>query len=147
MLEYANKRNMKAIARWLLRRQKWNPFDREPYEFVELNFDFHPRWIKSQLEKAGLKIQTQRSVSHFRLGQLKRFIPTRYLVKLDSAVQPTGRPQGRGHSFAVRRVAEVISKNKRALWPASIATACGQSTMDCLTLRIHSSDSHKPISG
>jgi ubiquinone/menaquinone biosynthesis C-methylase UbiE len=91
VLEFANKRNLKSIARWLLRRQAWNPFDSEPYEFVKLNFDFHPHWMQACLKQAGFSIQTLRSVSHFRLGLLKRSIPTRYLVKLDSIAQPTGR--------------------------------------------------------
>jgi len=91
VLEFANKRHLKAIARWLLRRQKWNPFDPKPYEFVELNFDFHPRWMETRLRQAGFTVQARRSVSHFRLGLLKRRVPARYLVKLDSLVQPTGR--------------------------------------------------------
>jgi SAM-dependent methyltransferase len=91
VLEFANKRNLKAIARWMLRRQKWNPFHREPYEFVELNFDFHPHWMQTRLREAGFAIQAQRSVSHLRIGLLKRLIPTPSLVKLDSLAQPTGR--------------------------------------------------------
>jgi SAM-dependent methyltransferase len=91
VLEFANKRHLKAIARWLLRRQHWNPFDPAPYEFVELNFDFHPRWMEMQLRQAGFALQARRSVSHFRLGLLKRLVPTEYLVKLDRLVQPTGR--------------------------------------------------------
>ena len=43
ILEFANKRNIKSITRYLLRRQAWDPFSREPVEFAELNFDFHPR--------------------------------------------------------------------------------------------------------
>ena len=46
LLEFANKRNLKAILRWLLRRQDWNPFDREPVEYVELNYDFHPAAVR-----------------------------------------------------------------------------------------------------
>ncbi len=40
VLEYANKRNLKSIARYLGRRQAWSPFAPEPYEFVasELRF-------------------------------------------------------------------------------------------------------------
>jgi ubiquinone/menaquinone biosynthesis C-methylase UbiE len=91
VLEFANKRNLKAIARWSLQRQAWNPFDPAPYEFAELNFDFHPRWMESQLKQAGFTIRDRRSVSHFRVGALKRLIPTRYLVKLDRLIQPTGR--------------------------------------------------------
>ncbi len=91
VLEFANKRNLKAIARWLLRRQEWSPFASEPYEFVELNFDFHPHSMQAHLKQAGFEVQAQRSVSHFRLGALKRLIPSHYLVKLDSLMQPTGR--------------------------------------------------------
>ena len=40
VLEFANKRNLKAILRYFVRRQNWSPFDREPVEFVKLNFDF-----------------------------------------------------------------------------------------------------------
>jgi ubiquinone/menaquinone biosynthesis C-methylase UbiE len=91
VLEFANKRNLKAIARWLARRQAWNPFDREPYEFVELNFDFHPHWMQAQLNQAGFTTTDQRTVSHFRMGLLKRHIPTRCLAGLDGLIQPTGR--------------------------------------------------------
>ncbi len=42
ILEYANKQNLKAMLRFALGRQKWNPFTREPVEFADLNFDFHP---------------------------------------------------------------------------------------------------------
>jgi ubiquinone/menaquinone biosynthesis C-methylase UbiE len=91
VLEFANKRNLKAIARWLTRRQSWSPFDPEPYEFIKLNFDFHPHWVRSQLEQSGFSIQAQRTVSHFRLGFLKRFVPSQFLSMLDALLQPTGR--------------------------------------------------------
>ncbi|NTU64706.1 MAG: class I SAM-dependent methyltransferase, partial [Chloroflexi bacterium] len=45
VFEFANKRNLKAIARYILRKQKWSPFDRQPIEFAELNFNFHPAWM------------------------------------------------------------------------------------------------------
>ena len=50
ILEHANKRNIKAIARYWLKRQTWNPFDRYPVEFVELNFDFHPAFVQQELK-------------------------------------------------------------------------------------------------
>src|SRR5687768_9820421 len=53
VLEFANKQNVKAILRYLLRRQQWSPFSPEPVEFVKLNFDFHPRWMRRQLQTAG----------------------------------------------------------------------------------------------
>ncbi|MDH7488100.1 MAG: class I SAM-dependent methyltransferase, partial [Anaerolineae bacterium] len=39
VLEFANKRNLKAIARYVLRRQTWNPFDPQPVEYHPLHWD------------------------------------------------------------------------------------------------------------
>jgi SAM-dependent methyltransferase len=90
ILEYANKRNIKAILRWLARRQDWSPFRREPVEYVALNFDFHPRAVDEWLAAASFDRQRRLTVSHFRLGVLKRHVPTRLLVRLDSWAQLTG---------------------------------------------------------
>lgn len=90
VLEFANKQNLKAIGRYLLRRQSWSPFTREPVEFVELNFDFHPRWIRQRLAEADFAPRQTLSVSHFRWEPLKRLVPTALLVALDQAIQPTG---------------------------------------------------------
>ena len=90
VLEFANKRHLKAILRYLAHRQDWSPFDREPVEFVKLNFDFHPAWMWEQLREAGLQVKERRTVSHFRIGFLKRTIPTGLLVALDRLFQPTG---------------------------------------------------------
>lgn len=90
ILEFANKQNIKAILRYWLRRQSWSPFDLEPIEFVELNFNFHPRWMWSKLKEARLKRESIRTVSHFRIGSLKRFIPTKILVAMDGLAQRTG---------------------------------------------------------
>lgn len=90
ILEYANKQNVKAIARYLLRRQSWSPFGREPVEFVELNFNFHPARMAHQLRDANFAPGRQLTVSHFRLPILKRIIPAGLLVWLDSWAQWTG---------------------------------------------------------
>jgi ubiquinone/menaquinone biosynthesis C-methylase UbiE/uncharacterized protein YbaR (Trm112 family) len=90
ILEYANKRNLKAILRYILRRQTWNPFSLEPVEFAELNFDFHPRTVRDWLEENNFTIQRQLTVSHFRLGLLKRMLPLKLLVNMDALAQWTG---------------------------------------------------------
>lgn len=90
VIEHANKLHAKALLRWLLRRQTWNPFDHAPYEFVELNFNFHPAWMRQQFESAGLRIQNIRSVSSYRIDFLKRAAPTSLLVTLDAWTQSTG---------------------------------------------------------
>lgn len=91
ILEYANKQNLKAIVRWLLRRQSWNPFNRQTIEFAKLNFDFHPAAVRAWLSQAGFGIQRQLTVSHFRIAALKRLVPLNLLVSLDSAAQLTGK--------------------------------------------------------
>ena len=90
ILEYANKRNLKAIARWLGRRQTWSPFDGEPVEFTELNFNFHPKTVRRWLARADFVVRRQLAVSHFRLAILKRLLPTSALIRADSALQPMG---------------------------------------------------------
>lgn len=90
ILEFANKLNLKAIARYLLRRQDWSPFTLEPVEFVELNFDFHPHAVRSWLAETGFEIERQLTVSHFRIRLLKRWVPLDLLVWLDSLAQLTG---------------------------------------------------------
>lgn len=90
LLEYANKQNLKAILRYWFGRQAWNPFDPAPIEFAELNFDFHPKAIRRWLAENDLKLIRQLTVSHFRLRFLKRTIPLKVLVTLDSLAQLTG---------------------------------------------------------
>ena len=87
VLEYANKRHIKAVLRYLLRRQDWNPFDHQPVEFVALNFDFHPAHVRQHLTQAGFAIQQERAVSLFRIAQLKRTVSPRALAALDGLLQ------------------------------------------------------------
>lgn len=90
ILEYANKRNLKAILRWGLRRQEWNPFTPEPVEFAALNFDFHPDAIDAWLTESGFTVERKITVSHFRIGLLKRTLPARWLASADAVMGRTG---------------------------------------------------------
>jgi ubiquinone/menaquinone biosynthesis C-methylase UbiE len=90
ILEFANKKNFKAIWRYALRRQSWSPFSPEPIEFAPLNFDFHPATVRSWLNQAGFAIERQLTVSHFRIGWMKRHLPLKLLVALDSLAQLSG---------------------------------------------------------
>lgn len=91
VLEFANKQNLKAMARHALGRQNWSPYSLEPVEFVPLNFDFHPRWIRANLLAAGFRPGRTLTVSHFRLPLLKRLVPAGLLVTIDRHIQSTGR--------------------------------------------------------
>ena len=90
ILEFANKQNLKAIARWLARRQTWSPFDPAPVEFARLNFDFHPGSMLRWLHQSALEPEQVRAVSYLRVGVLKRALPGGLLAALDAALQPTG---------------------------------------------------------
>jgi SAM-dependent methyltransferase len=90
ILEHANKRNLKALIRHALKKQTWNPNTLDPVEFVELNFDFHPEYIRRELIKARFGVQRRLPVSYFRLGALKERIPVSVLTAADAALQYSG---------------------------------------------------------
>jgi ubiquinone/menaquinone biosynthesis C-methylase UbiE len=90
LLEYANKRNLKAVLRYLLRLQSWNPFSPESVEYLPLNFDFHPGSVRRWLQEAGFRTVTQATVSHFRISWLKKAVPARLLSYLDYLLGYTG---------------------------------------------------------
>lgn len=83
ILEFANKRNLKAVGRHLLGRQPWSPHAREPVEFAEMNFNFHPEWIREWMRRLDLGIDRAMGVSHFRLPLLKQLFPPQWLARLD----------------------------------------------------------------
>ena len=90
ILEYANARNLKAMLRYALRRQRSSPYRLAPTEFVPLNFDFHPQYIAQALAAAGFVIEARLPVSYFRLGLLKRALPTAWLAAADALLQRSG---------------------------------------------------------
>jgi SAM-dependent methyltransferase len=129
VLEFANKRNLKAMIRYLAGRQTWSPWDREPVEFVELNFDFHPAWIEEHLRDAELVVRERRAVSTFRVGLLKRLVPTALLVALDQLCQPVGGLLPVSPSVFVRCQAE--GDGPRAEEGAFFrCTACGSTALE-----------------
>ncbi len=90
ILEYPNKQNIKAILRYFLRRQTWNPFSLDPIEFAKLNYDFHPNTIRRWLGENDFNLDKQLTVSHYRSALLKRLFPVSWLVAMDAMAQRTG---------------------------------------------------------
>ena len=90
ILEYANKRHLKSILRYLLGRNKWSPHTLDPIEFVELNFNFHPDYMLAQVASLGFDVLHEVPVSWLRLGLLKKTLPTSVLSGIDSLMQRTG---------------------------------------------------------
>lgn len=116
VLEFANKKNLKAILRYALHRQTWSPFASEPIEFAPLNFDFHPQWMQTQLQQNGFLPTNLRTVSHFRLALLKKVLPTTWLVKMDQAAQTTG------NWWQLSPSVFVVSQNPEGNMPATPGT-------------------------
>lgn len=90
ILEHANKRNLKAMLRYALKKQDWNPYALDPVEFVKLNFDFHPQYIQQELNHNGFSVNKRIPVSYLRIGALKKTLPTSLMVSLDNLLQKTG---------------------------------------------------------
>lgn len=87
ILEYANKRHLKALLRYLAGRSPVSPFSPEPFEFAPLHFDFHPSYVEKHLRDAGFEPKGALSVSFFRLPWLKEHIPLKLLISLDALLQ------------------------------------------------------------
>ncbi len=86
ILEYANKRHLKAVIRYLTSRQAENPLHETPHEFASLHWNFHPRFVEHTLADAGLVVRERRAVSHFRLPLVKRLVPPGLLARLDGII-------------------------------------------------------------
>jgi len=106
ILEYANKCHLKAVLRYVLRRQQWNPFALEPVEFIKLNYDFHPAWMRARLQETGFAIEKQLTVSHFRHPLVKRLVPPGLLAAVDGSLQWTASLWKLSPSVFVRARAE-----------------------------------------
>lgn len=90
ILEHANKRNFKAMLRHIIGKQDWSPYTLDPIEFVELNFNFHPRYMLKELQKANFETHERIPVSFFRSGLLKRTVSADMLASMDKLTQKTG---------------------------------------------------------
>ncbi len=113
LLEYANKQNLKAILRYWLGKQEWNPFSLEAIEFEKLNFDFHPKSVNRLLAETGFNLERLLTVSHFRINFLKKWIPIGILVALDSIFQFTGSLWQLSPSVFSRSISEKPSHAKQ----------------------------------
>lgn len=110
VLEFANKRNLKAILRYLFRRQSWSPLAPQPYEFATLNFDFHPTWMDARLREARFSVKQTLAASHFRWALLKRLVPAWTLAAADGALQGTGAVCRLSPSIFVRAQAPMTNR-------------------------------------
>ena len=87
VLEYANKRNLKSIARRLLGRQSWSPFGLGAIEYRPIHYDHAPVSVRRSLRAAGFRIERMRAASLFRLPGLSRRLPRMILVRAEGLLQ------------------------------------------------------------
>ena len=92
VLEYANKRNLKSMARRLLRLQPWSPFKPGAVAYRAHHFDHSPLSVGRTLRAAGFRVERTRAVSLFRIPLLCRHLPLGLLTAAESLLQePLGR--------------------------------------------------------
>jgi ubiquinone/menaquinone biosynthesis C-methylase UbiE len=84
VLEFANKRNLKAIARRVLRRQKWSPFDPGSVSYKPFHFDHSPVSVRRSLRAAGFSVERTRAASLFRVPLLTHCLPLRVLTRIEA---------------------------------------------------------------
>jgi ubiquinone/menaquinone biosynthesis C-methylase UbiE len=87
LIEFANKRNLKNILKFMIGRLKQSPFDIRPLQIGATILDYHPKFIKSILRQTGFKILKQVSASNYRLGFLKRHINLKVLLFFEKIYQ------------------------------------------------------------
>ncbi len=134
ILEYANKQNLKAIFRYLTRRQTWNPFTHDPIEFAALNYDFHPAAIRGWLDQNEFVIEKQLTVSHFRMQLFKRYFPLKFLVAMDSLAQWTGNAWQLSPSVFVRnRALGDLQTGEKGLFFKCPSCGTGMDDMGAMT--------------
>jgi SAM-dependent methyltransferase len=87
VLEFANKRNLKSIARRMLGRQRWSPFGPGSVGYKPFHFDHAPLSVRRSLRGSGFTIERLRAASLFRLPALTRRLPVSLLVGLETRLQ------------------------------------------------------------
>ena len=87
IFEIPNKRNLKQILKFCIKKSKTNPFSEDIYFLNEVFVNFHPKLIKRYLAENGLIIKKSLNTSFFRISLFKKIVPLPVLVMLDAACQ------------------------------------------------------------
>jgi ubiquinone/menaquinone biosynthesis C-methylase UbiE len=87
ILEFANKRNIKNIIKFIFGKLRQSPFSPEPYMIGENIQDNHPKIIISYFKEYDLKISKIISVSNLRAGFLKRKLSFINLLRFENISQ------------------------------------------------------------
>ena len=87
LLEFANKRNIKNILRFLIGKMDVSPFNKIPSQVGETIKNYHPSSIYDKLSSRNINIEKIISVSNFRSGFLKKIFGNKLLVFFERIYQ------------------------------------------------------------
>ena len=87
ILEFANKRNIKNIVKFIFGKLKESPFSSNPYRIGETIHDNHPKVIVNYLKSNFFEVKKVLSVSNLRTGFLKRRLKIKNLLMLENFTQ------------------------------------------------------------
>lgn len=86
-LEFANKRNLKNILKYIIGRMHISPFNLIPSQVGETILNFHPKYIISLLKSRGFTMKELISMSNFRLEFFKKHIGVELLLFFEKLYQ------------------------------------------------------------
>ncbi|MES0341075.1 MAG: class I SAM-dependent methyltransferase [Candidatus Humimicrobiaceae bacterium] len=87
LFEFANKRNLKNILRFIIGKMDTSPFGPVPSQIGETIRNYHPKEIYRKLRERDIRIVRIISVSNFRLGILKKIFGNRLLLFFENIYQ------------------------------------------------------------
>ncbi len=87
VLEFANKKNLKNILKFIFKRSNKSPFSPVPLSVGDTIRNYHPKEILKEMKKSGFKIVRLISVSNFRINFLKRRVCSFLLNAAENLVQ------------------------------------------------------------
>ena len=111
IFEYANKRNLLEIGRYLLKRPNIRPFEYYPGRRGNaVYYNFHPQYIKDMLDQSGFVIEEELAVSLFRNKLLKKLFGYRVLARAEKLLQkPLSRLRPSPSVFVKARKVRTVS--------------------------------------
>ncbi|MFC2144920.1 methyltransferase domain-containing protein [Actinomycetota bacterium] len=87
LFEFANKRNLKNILRFMIGKMDTSPFGPVPSQVGETIRNYHPKEIFKKLKQRDIRIERIISVSNFRLGILKKIFGNKLLLLFENIYQ------------------------------------------------------------
>lgn len=111
ILEFANKRNLKNILKFFIRRMKDSPFSLKPINIGDTIQDNHPKTIIEYLKSCNFQIKNIISVSNLRVSFLKKRLKLSVLILFEKLFQNFFSCMKLGPSIFIKALKTNHSKN------------------------------------